>query len=112
MSRLYDHARKFNSRILESSVQFGSDCLGSREEVTICGIEEEVDIVKDRVNIIFIRPLMRDHDGVRGRIEGDKDCKKPMSVECPSRRCLGEGDTYTVGFPRYHHPRQLAGSGG
>lgn len=86
-------------------MQFGSSFLSSGEDSIICVIEEEVDIVKDRIGIFSVRPLMRDHDGVRRRIKGNEDCKKPMSVSGPSRGRLGEGEAYIVGFPRYHHPR-------
>lgn len=105
MSQLCNHVRKLNSRILESSVQSDSSFLSSREDIIMWVIEEEVNIVKDRFRIFFVCPLMRDYDGVRGRIKGHEDCKTPLSVECPSRRRLGERDTYIVGLPRYHPPR-------
>jgi hypothetical protein len=56
-------------------VQFGSSFLSPGEEKVICVIEEEVDIVEDRISIFSVRPLMCDHDRVRGRIKGHKDCK-------------------------------------
>jgi hypothetical protein len=94
--------RRSNVRILESPVDLGPGLPGSREGNARWLIEEEVDIVQDGVGVLLVRPLMRDDDGVRGRIKGHEDCKRPVSVECTSRGDSNLDNTYSVGSSRHH----------
>ena len=54
--------------------------IGSREGIIRWVTEEEVDVVHDGLNAVFVRPFMRNDDRIGGRIKGHKDCGRRMSV--------------------------------